>query len=760
MIPVSMGTKYKEETQMRLVHMTMITVLFAGCAASEFRTPSGQAPDARRIIADPAFLEQYAETRRFSAGRPASIKLMPDGSAVLFLRSGPRSFVQDLYEFDVETGEEHSLLTAEQILEGAEEHLSIDEAARRERMRISARGITSYRLSKDGSMILAPLSGRLFLIRRGDRRVTELHSDKGYPIDPRFSPDAGRIACVRDGELFVTDLASGAERQLTFDEGEHVTHGLSEFVAQEEMGRYRGYWWSPDSKTIAYQRTDTEGVELMNIMDATHPDKPPRSWPYPRPGKQNADVQLGLISADGGETVWVQWDRERYPYLAAVKWEEENTPLTILLQNRRQTEEALLRVDATTGYTTGLLIERDDAWINLDRSMPHWLPDDSAFLWTTERTGKWQLELHDRDGRLIAPIATPTFGFKRFVALDADQPLVYVAGSDDPTQTHLYKISFEGAPAEPVRLTVEPGTHFATFSKNGSTYVYTANTMDGRSTQVVRRADGTEVGELRSVAEVPPMTSNIELTTVGTDPTFHAVLVRPRNFDPSKRYPVIVNVYGGPHGQMVTASPRRYLLSQWIADHGFVVVSLDGRGTSSRGRAWERVIKNNVIDVPLADQVAGLEALGDKYPELDLSRVGIYGWSFGGYFTAMAVMRRPDVFHAGVAGAPVCDWLDYDTHYTERYMGLPDENPDGYKAASVLTYAKDLSRPLLIIHGTTDDNVYFMHSLKMSQALFRAGKEHDFLALSGFTHMVPDPLATVRLYERIVSYFQKHLADG
>jgi len=242
------------------------------------------------------------------------------------------------------------------------------------------------------------------------------------------------------------------------------------------------------------------------------------------------------------------------------------------------------------------------------------------------------------------------------------------------------------------------------------------------------------------------------------EPLFHAVLVRPRNFDSRRRYPVIASVYGGPHAQTVVAAPSAYLLQQWIADHGFIVVSIDGRGTPSRGRSWERVIKGNLIDIPLNDQVAGLKTLGKKYRELDLDRVGIYGWSFGGYFSAMAVMRRPDVFDVGVAGAPVSEWLDYDTHYTERYLGLLDANPTGYVDSSVLTYAKELEKPLLLIHGTADDNVYFSHSLKMSNALFRAGKVHDFLALSDFTHMVADPLVTTRLYQRIVDYFLKHLA--
>jgi dipeptidyl-peptidase-4 len=737
---------------MRRLWLLASVLAMTGCLAGGPRGASRTSG----VVAEPAFLEQYAATRRFSAGQPTAVKLVPDGSAVLFLRSPPRSFVQDLYEFNTQTGQERRLLTAEQILKGAEENLSVEERARRERMRMSARGIASYQLSKDGTKILVPLSGRLFVIERASGEVRELVSDAGYPLDPRFSPDGRFVACVREKELYVMDIAAGSERKLTAGASATLSHGTAEFVAQEEMDRTEGYWWSPDGKMIAYQETSTEGMEVMHIADATHPDREPQAWAYPRPGQKNADVRLGLISFDGGETRWVMWDRERYPYLATVRW-KDHAPLTILVQNRQQTEEVLLRVDIETGNTSQLLVEKDETWINLDQSMPKWFPDGSAFLWTTERNGAWQLELHSADGQLTRAITGPGFRYKGFVDLDAEGKTVHLSGSDDPTQTHLYRLSIDGSPAVPVRVTIEPGVHSATFSENHRVFIHSSSTMDGRRAQTVRNVDGRDLGMLRSAAEKPPFVPNIELTTVGTEPSFHAVLVRPRNFDSRRRYPVIVSVYGGPHAQTVVATPSGYLLQQWIADHGFIVVSVDGRGTPSRGRSWERVLKGNLIDVPLNDQVAGLKALGRRYRELDLDRVGIYGWSFGGYFSAIAVMRRPDVFDVAVAGAPVAEWLDYDTHYTERYLGLPDDNPSGYADSSVLTYAKNLEKPLLIIHGTADDNVYFSHSLKMSNALFRAGKPHDFLALSDFTHMVADPLVTTRLYQRIVDYFRDHL---
>ncbi len=740
----------------RFLFIVMASTL-VGCAA----TPSGTASISdplRPSVADPGFLEQYAKTRRFSAGRPRSIRLLPDGSAALFLRPPKESRVQDLYEFDTATGEERVLLTTEQILKGAEESLTAEELARRERMRQSARGIASYRLSKDGTTILVPMSGRLFVINRSDGNVNELTSENGYAIDPRFSPDHRYVSCVRDSDLYVTDVASGSEQRLTVGGGDGITNGLSEFVAQEEMGRFAGYWWSPDSRMIAYQQTDINGVETMHIMDAMDPATPPHTWPYPRPGHANAEVKLGVLSVAGGDTIWVDWDRETYPYLATVKW-KENAPLTILVQNREQTEERLLAVDPFTGKTTTLLVERDEAWINLAQSMPHWLADGSGFFWLTERQGAWQLEHRDRYGKLIAPITTTDFRLSSFVHYDKGERTVYVSGGDDPTQTHIYSVSIDAASNTPRRLTIPRGNHSMSFSKNSEVYLHTASTVDGKNTQSIHRKDGTEIGRLQSVGDDPPFVPNVEYTTVGKEHTFHAVLIRPRNFVSGQRYPVIVNVYGGPHGKMVSASPSRYILQQWIADHGFIIVTLDGRGTPARGRNWERAIKHDLIKVPLQDQVDGLQALGRRYAELDLSRVGVYGWSFGGYFSAMAVMQRPDVYHVGVAGAPVCDWADYDTHYTERYMGLLENNPEGYAAANVLTYCKDLERPLLIIHGTADDNVYFAHSLKMSNALFRAGKDYDFLALSGFTHMVADPEVTTRLYERIVAYFQEHLME-
>jgi dipeptidyl-peptidase 4 len=741
---------------MRFLLVGLLALWTVGCAtvgATKHRIESNGL-----VIAEPGFLEEYAATRRYSLGHPTNISIAPNGQSVFFLRSGPTSFVHDLYEFDVRAGTERVIATAEQLLAGEEEELSDEERARRERMRLAASGITSYRLSNDGSKILIPLSGRLFIHDHESGATHELHGGNGFPIDPRFSPDGRYVSCVRNGDIYIIDIESGEERALTTGANGSISHGLAEFVAQEEMGRMEGYWWSPDSRFLAYQQTDTSEVETLYIMDAMNPAREPSGQPYPRVGGTNAHVRLGVASIDGGPTVWVQWDDKRFPYLATVKW-KRHAPLTIVVQNRAQSESLVLAVDAEDGSTREIFTERDDAWINLDQSVPHWLNDFGAFLWTTERNGTWQLELRASTGELLHAVTQIDFRFDELISVDDRTGAAYISGGPDPRQRHLYRVDLARPSEMPKLLTRQPGMHSAVFGKDHSHYVHTIQLFDRQPEWIVRSADGTEVGRLQSVAKTPPFQPNIEYVTIGRDPSFHAMVIRPRNFDPNRKYPVINYVYGGPHVQMVNLAPRGALLSQWLADHGFIVVSIDGRGTPGRGREWERVVKGDLIDVPLADQASTMQALGRRFPEMDMSRVGIYGWSFGGYFSAMAVMRRPDVFHAGVAGAPVCDWRDYDTHYTERYMGLIEENRAGYDAASVLTYCPELNRPLLIIHGTADDNVYFMHALKMSNALFRAGRHHEFLPLSDFTHMVADPLVAKRLNERIRDFFVRHLVE-
>ena len=716
------------------------------------------APPLEVPLADPDQIGQYATTVRFSLGHPRAFQVVPDGSAALFLRTDPGSKQGDLFELNVATGQERVLLTAAKILQGAEEELSEEERARRERTRTHARGINSYSLSHSGKELLVPLSGRLYVVNRASGATREIgaeNTDAGSPMDARFSADDSRIAFVRGSDVYVADAATGAQTRLTKSEAEHVSHGVAEFVAQEEMGRYRGFWWSPDGARMAIQRTDESQVETLWIHDPTHPAKPPRSHKFPRAGTVNADVRLGVFAiarpADGtpaAPPVWIEWDRQAYPYLVTVRWQKRG-PLTLVVQNRAQTELVVLAADPETGETRRLHMEHDAAWLNIDQSVPHWLPGGDRFLWSSERDGMRRVEVRSADGEHMRWLTPSTLNVGHIDSVHDGAAIV--SGRETPLDTHLYRVPLDGSAAAE-RITGGGGHHSAAFGRDaGGAWVHTTLGGAHGHRSVLRRGDA-EIATVRTLASPPPFVPEVEFTQVGAR-GFHAAIVRPRDFEEGRQYPVVVYVYGGPTHAIVSRWPTRYFVQQWIADHGFVVVMVDARGTPWRGRAWQRSVHRDVISLPVEDQVTALQALGERYPELDLTRVGIYGWSFGGYFSSMAVMRRPDVFHSAVSVAPVADWHDYDTHYTERYMGVPAENRPGYRSTSLLTWAPKLERPLLVIHGTADDNVFLTHTLRLSDALFRAGRAHVFLPLSGFTHMVHGREPSIRLWQRIARHF-------
>jgi dipeptidyl-peptidase-4 len=702
---------------------------------------------------DASYLRRHAETRGFMLGRPVRPRVTPDGKTVLFLRAQPRTPRMRLYGFDVASGKTRELLTPEMVLKGAEEHLSPEEKARRERQRVSVGGFTTFHLSTDGTKVLVTLSGRLYVVSRADGAIRELKTSDGTLLDPQFSPDGRKVAYVVDNDVYVCDIEMNTEHRVTTGGTMEKTHGLAEFVAQEEMQRFSGFWWSPDSKQIAYEEANAAGVETWYVADPIHPENPPQPSYYPRPGKTNVRVRLGIVPVAGGKTAWVEWDAKEHPYLASVRWDRRG-PLTILVQDRLQQEQVLLKIDPSTGKSTQVLTERNRAWLNIHHDGPRWLPDGS-FLWTGDGGEGPRLEWREASGELRRVLVPASAGYGSLLDVDGKNRRIVYTASADPTQEHLFRLSLDSG--KPEQLTKEPGLYTAVFARNHDVHVVTGVQPRSMPRSPVYRGDGTLLGELPSVAEEPPFTPQDELLQVGQGRTFHAAVVRPHGFDPTKRYPVILHVYGGPTHLQVTASMPSRLIDQWLADQGFIVASLDNRGTPGRGEEWEKSVYRRFGSIPLEDQVAGLRALGTRFAEMDLDRVGIYGWSFGGYLSALAALRQPDVFKAAIAGAPVVDWLDYDTHYTERYLGLPEKDGGAYKEASLLTYAGGLRRPLLLVHGTADDNVYFRHTLKLCDALFRAGKEFDVLPLSGFTHMVPDPVVTERLYGRFAAFFHQHL---
>jgi dipeptidyl-peptidase-4 len=625
-------------------------------------------------------------------------------------------------------------------------------------------GISDISLSADGHLILATQGDRLIKIALPAGTTTEVPG-QGF-IAPRLSPDGRTVAVVENNDLHVVDLATGADTALTKGATDTLTNGLAEFAAAEELDRADGAWWSSDSQTLIYEQADTSGVEKHYIADPGHPSQPPAEFRYPRAGTPNAKVRLGLISRAGGATTWIAWDTASFPYVARVIWPKAGKP-TLVVLNRTQTIEKLLAVDPATGKTTELLTETDPTWLNLrpmfapnfsSLDMPAWLPDGSGFLWATERTGIWGLDLHRADGKLDHTITPPGFRYDALDDIDpSGQGSVVITASPARTSFGIFRVSLAGGNPQPIAAAA--GLHDAIFpAGNHAIFADDFSLANGAAGTAIRRADGSTIALLPSKAETPPAVPNAQYLTTGTK-DFDTRIIRPSDFVTGKKYPAILSVYAGPGVKNVVQSPREALEDQCLADQGFIVVTLDGRGTPGRDHDFERAIKGDLIDAPLADQIDGLQGAAKLVPDMDMQHVGVAGWSFGGYFTAMATTRRPDIFQAGVAGAPVVDFEDYDTAYTERYLGIPQDAPGAYHVSNVLTYAANLQRPLLIMHGLTDDNVYFENTFKLTQALVTAGKPYNLLILPG-THQLPDPVLRARVDERRADFFKNALAAG
>jgi dipeptidyl-peptidase-4 len=722
---------------------------------------------------DSSFLRLYSETRGFTLGRPVNPKPTPDGKHVLFLRSGAKNPKRSLFEFDVATGKTRELLSAETLLKGGEEKLTPEEKARRERMRVSAGGFADFHMDETGRFLILPLSGKLFVFDREKGSTRELMIPPGTILDAKWSRDGKYVSYVRDHDVYIYELATDKETAVTKGGTATKTNGLAEFVAQEEMGRFSGYWWSPDSKSIAFEEADHEGVETWYVADPAKPDQKPLQQFYPRPGKKNVSVRLGIVAISGGNPVWVEWDRKTHEYLASVRWDKHG-PLTIQVQDRRQQEILLLHVDPATGKTTKLLEERDPAFTNLRQDVPRWLPRGKVatargdrFVWISEFGKAPGVELRRADGSLENVLVPADEGLISMVHADPDRAEVVYIASKDPTQAHVYvgvgqllPLNTFPTTGKPRRLGEGDGIESVVFSENKEVFVLTRTSLNGMPRSFVHTRDK-RVGELPSVAEEPAFVPKATIEQLGGVNGYYTTIVRPHDFDPRKKYPVLLDVYGGPHHLHVVRAMRNWLIPQWLADQGFIVVAVENRGTPGRGRDWERAIYRKFGEVPIEDQVNGLKLLGQKYSELDLDRVGAIGWSFGGYMAALAVLKRPDAFRAAVAGAPVTEWEDYDTHYTERYLGVLPDDKKAYEESSLLPLAPKLSRPLLLVHGTADDNVYYRHTLRLSEALIRAGRDFEVLPLPGVTHMVSaDPTVHERYMTRAASFFRTHLGSA
>ncbi|MFC4032639.1 prolyl oligopeptidase family serine peptidase [Streptomyces polygonati] len=728
-----------------------------------------------------SFPRHSARTQRFSLGAPRSFAIAPDGERVAFLRarSGTER-EQLLWVLDVpgvgssedpeapgSAAGERIVAEPAELLAGGQERLSAAERARRERSRERSAGVVGFAVDSAVETAVFTLSGRLFVagLRPGAAGPRELPVP-GPVLDPRLSPDGRRVAYVSDGALRVVDSAGSGDRALAEPDGEQVAWGLAEFVAAEEMGRSRGFWWSPDSAALLAARVDDSPVQRWWISEPSHPDRAPASVPYPAAGTDNADVSLFLFGL-GGSRREIVWDRDRYPYLASVRWSAGAPPL-LLVQTRDQREQRCLTVDPATGATSTALIEEDQIWLELFAGSPAWSPAGELVRITDEadvrvlKVGEKTLTGAELQLRAVLDAGGAEPDGRPDGPGGPDVLVTASAGerADDPEigEVHVYRVTAAGA----VRVSRTPGVHSAV--RAGDLTVLTSSALDRPGPRSVVLRGGVPIAELASYTESPSITARPRLLEAGERRIPTAVLLPSGYEEGDGLLPVLLDPYGGPQGQRVLAAHNALVESQWWADQGFAVIVADGRGTPGRSPGWEKSIAADFAGVSVADQIEALHALADVFP-LDLSRVGIRGWSYGGYLAALAVLRRPDVFHAGVVGAPVTDLRLYDTHYMERYLGRPDERPEVYAANSVLTDdgITDLAepaRPMMVIHGLADDNVLVAHSLRLSSALLTAGRPHELLPLSGVTHMASQEQVAENLLLLQRDFLKRSLATG
>ncbi|MFG2984923.1 prolyl oligopeptidase family serine peptidase [Streptomyces sp. NPDC048258] len=665
------------------------------------------------------FLRLSASTARFTYGAPRAFAFGDEGRLLWFLRSaGPTDPFDSLWVLDTATGTESRLADPRELCPEPGE-LPAGERRLRERIRLLAAGIGSYALSGDGRSAVFPLYGRLYGVTAdGTGRPEEIPA-AGPALDPRPNSDGSRTAYVSDDILYV---APGG--RVSPPDG--ARWGVAEFAAAEELGRARGHWWSPDGVTLLAARVDESALQRRYFADPAHPELPAEDFAYPEAGGPNAEVQLWVLGPDGTRTR-LDWDAEAYPYVSDAGWDSSGEIL-LTVQDRLQQNVLLLSADPATGRTRELSRTTHPQWVDpLVPGTPARLPDGRMLTAADTPGGA---------ARALAVDGTPITGDGiqvRRVAGIHEGRLLIEAGLRDPAEQQV--LLLDPVTGEPAPVADGPGVH--SVSASAGTLLLTSADSDGIR-RTVRTPDGREFTPADLSQPLPyRVVPALERVTEHGVPT---ALVLPRDHVPGRRLPVLVDAYGGPGYQDISAEPRRWQAKQWWADQGFAVVTIDNRGTPYVSPAFTHAMYRGFSEVTLEDQVAALQALGARHADLDLGRVGVRGWSYGGYLSALAVLRRPDVFHAAAAGAAPTDFRHYDTAYTERYLGLPQEqrrSDDVYERDSLIPDAPKLTRPLLLTTGLADDNVHPSHTLRLSQALTDAGRPHQLLALPGMTHMSP-----------------------
>ena len=707
-------------------------------------------------------LAQVAAYPRPGMAGPAAISFTPDSSALTWLWSESGGLVRSLWRVELESGARRVLVGPDDGSDG----LSREEELRRERTRTRELGVASYSWAREAkpSALLIPGGPRLRLIA-GDSEPQELNGTENA-VEPAISPDGRRVSFVRDGDLYALDRESDAALRLTNEAEDGLTFGQADYIAQEEFGQMRGHWWSRDSRRIAFARVDARGVPEYPIVHQGMERPEVERHRYPFAGEANAEVRLGVVGADGGDIEWRELPDED-GYLVRVAWwpqpDRAEGRLVAQWLNREQNRLRLFTWSAD-GQRETLIDERQAPWINIGDEARGL--EDGTFIWADESTGWRHLSLRDADGSPIRRLTDGEWIVSDLIGVDEERRLLYFSATrDSPLQRRVYRVSLDGGEPEP--LTEPGGVQGGALSRDGRWLATMGSSLDRPPWIAVQRADQVNARP-RTLFEQPEvgaaalgLTPPRLRTFRGADGTeLYGALYEPSGgATPDEAPPpLLVAVYGGPHAQTVVDAWALTvdLRAQYLAQQGYLVLKLDNRGMAGRGLAFEAQLHRRMGTIEVDDQAAAVEQLAAA-GEIDPARVGVYGWSYGGYMTVMSMLRRPDLFRAGVAGAPVSDWDGYDTGYTERYMATPQRNAEGYREASLLTHAAQLEGKLLLVHGGIDENVHFRHTARLITALTAANRDYDLLLFPQERHMPRDSAGLEYQERKLAEHFNQHL---
>lgn len=737
----------------------MKLMCFAGAFALAAGAAWGQTAPQTAPVLTPEIINAEASLNGPSL-RGAAVS--PDGALVTILKGREDDARQlDLWAYDLTTGEARMLVSSTDLV-GEDVELSEEEKNRRERQRIYANGITSYDWDEQGTQILFPLGGDVYVYDLEAGAPRQLTKTEAFETDAKFSPEGGFVSYVRDDELVVYDLAAGREKQVTSGAGGTVRNAVSEFVAQEELDRDTGYWWSPDDKRIAFAQIDEAPVKVAERVDINADNVVTISQRYPFAGTPNVTIKLGVVGPKGGKPVWVDLGSDPDIYLARVYWSADASKLYVARLTRDQKKLDFLEADPATGKTKVLFSETAETWVNLHNDFE--ALEAGGFIWGSERSGFQQLYRYGADG---APIGAVTEGpgvVNSLDCVDEEAGLVYYSGwRETPLERHLFSVPFGGGEAK--QLTDAEGSTTAKYSKNCKTVIRTFyGDRQPAQTGVYDAAGGFKFWLNENKVEgdhpyAPYLASHLDWTygqleaADGTPLDYK--LLKPAGIKRGEKRPAIILVYGGPHAQSVKKGGLD-TMAQMLADNGYVVFRLDNRGATNRGMAFEAPLYRAMGTVEVEDQAVGARYL-KSLPFVAGDRIGVTGWSYGGYMTLRMLTATPDLYAAGVAGAPVTDWSLYDTAYTERYMGTPEAEAEAYAKGSVFTDLDDLTANLLVIHGMADDNVVFQNSVKLMKALQEAGKPFELMTYPGEKHGFRATANKIHRDTLILDFFDRHL---